>query len=501
MAEALANAGRGAEAGEQFESAAAALARHAPQHEETSILRRRAADQYLRSGHVDRGTALMRVVLAELDISLPSSGRGAMASAVMQRLRFLRRGRKITLRPPAKISARTSRRLTACWAGTTGLAVVDPVLADGLGLRCVLSALDAGDRSHAIRGLGLEAIREAALGTRFFVRRSEKLIRQAAELARGSDDPHDEAWLRYCVGASAYFAARWRSAREECDASVALLRERCRGVAWEIVTGDSFAITALAHMGELRELSRRLPEAIRDGDQRGDLYAASSLRMGMPGLLWLAQDRPRDAITLADEAIAYWPPGTFLVQHYLHLISTVHAALYLGDARDAWRRVSEAWPRVRRSFIPNSVAVARVELRNLRARAALAAAAAGDGGPGWTRRRLARLVAASARRLARERLPSAPPYASMLRAGLAALGDRDAEAGALLARAAHGFADAGMALLRAAAEHRLGVLEGGDTGAARQRASEEWMRGQDVRDPAAMLAVLAPGFRAGSPRA
>jgi hypothetical protein len=108
MAEALANAGRGAEAGERFEAAAAALAGSAPQHEEISILRRRAADQYLRSGHVDRGTALMRVVLAELDISLPSSGRGAMASALLQRLRLLRRGMAITLRPPAKISARVA---------------------------------------------------------------------------------------------------------------------------------------------------------------------------------------------------------------------------------------------------------------------------------------------------------------------------------------------------------------------------------------------------------
>jgi hypothetical protein len=126
-------------------------------------------------------------------------------------------------------------------------------------------------------------------------------------------------------GRQRHFAARWRSAREECDASVALLRERCRGVAWEIVTGDSFAITALAHMGELRELSRRLPEAIRDGDQRGDLYAASSLRMGMPGLLWLA-DRPRDAIRWprGDRVLA---AGNVLVQHYLHLIATVHAAL------------------------------------------------------------------------------------------------------------------------------------------------------------------------------
>lgn len=503
VAEALANAGRGGEAAESFEAAAAALASCSPGHEEAAVLKRRAAEQYLRSGHVERGTALMRAVLAELGIPLPPNSLRAVASAVLQRVRFLWRGARSTLRRPEDVPPRTCQRLSACWAGSTGLVVVDPILADGLGLRCLLEALEAGDRPHAIRGLGLEAIREAALGGRLFGRRSARLLRQAEQIARESGDPYDEAWLRYCVGACAYFGARWRRAREECDASVAMMRERCHGVAWEIVTGDSFAITALGHMGELRELSRRLPAAVRDGDQRGDLYAATSLRMGVPALLWLAQDRPHDALALADEAIAPWPATTFLVQHYLHLIATVQADLYLGDARAAWRRVLEARPRLRRSFIPSSVAVARVELRNLRARAALAATVAwgdlpartGPPDPAWPSRRLVRLAEAEARRLARERLPSALPYARMIRAGLAALAGRDAEALGLLDRAARGFAAADMALHQAAAEYRQGSLCGGEEGRRLRQRSEGWMRTQDIRDPAAMLAALAPGFR------
>ena len=69
-------------------------------------------------------------------------------------------------------------------------------------------------------------------------------------------------------------------------------------------------------MGEMQELSRRLPAAIRDGEQRGDLYAATSLRMGVPNMLWLAEDRASDALQMAEEAISHWPTTPFLLQHY-----------------------------------------------------------------------------------------------------------------------------------------------------------------------------------------
>ena len=61
-----------------------------------------------------------------------------------------------------------------------------------------------------------------------------------------------------------------RSACLKSDVGVAMLREYCRGVAREIVTGDSISITALAHMGNIDAWSRRLPAAIRDGDPHDD---------------------------------------------------------------------------------------------------------------------------------------------------------------------------------------------------------------------------------------
>jgi len=51
-----------------------------------------------------------------------------------------------------------------------------------------------------------------------------------------------------------------------------------------------------------------------------------------------------------------------------------------------------------------------------------------------------------------------------------------------------------MALMAAAAARRLGVLLGGDEGAAEVARSDGWMVAQGVRDPERLTRVLAPGW-------
>jgi hypothetical protein len=494
LAEALANAGRGAEAGASFEAAAAKMELPS-RHTDTNVLLRRAAEQYLRSGHIDRGIALMRDVLAELGIPLPKSRGRALASSAVKRVRLIWRGTRIATPSPSSADGTTRLKLDACWAATTGLLGVEPFFADDVGLRYSRDAITVGNRSDVVRGFGLEAIREACLGGAFFERRTTRLLHAAGKIARQGGDPYDEAWLRYCAGASAYFGARWQSAVAECDASVTILRASCRGAAWEIVTGDSFALTALAHMGQLGELARRLPSSIADGDQRGDIYASTSLRMGMPGLLWLAQDRPDDAREMADAGIARWPnPGKFLVQHYLHLLATAQADLYVGDDWRAWRRSREAWPQLR--DILRGVAVARVELRYLRGRAAVAAARRPrSSDPTWSTASLLREAALEARRLSRESLPSATAYAKAVLAGIAHIDGRDEESSRLLSAAADDFLRADMALHANAARYQSAHLYGTDAVDRVRTEAEVWMREQGVRQPNAMAETLIPGFR------
>ena len=50
-----------------------------------------------------------------------------------------------------------------------------------------------------------------------------------------------------------------------------------------------------------------------------------------------------------------------------------------------------------------------------------------------------------------------------------------------------------MALHAACARRRLGELTGGDEGRTLIAAANEWMRGQEIKNPERMAAVIAPG--------
>jgi tetratricopeptide (TPR) repeat protein/predicted Ser/Thr protein kinase len=500
LGEALANAGRALEAGEIFERAAAASAQRGDSVEEVLELRLRAADQQLRAGKLERGANLLRAVLTHVGVRLPRTSRRALVSALVQRMRFLLRGLSFTPCDAATVPARQLIRIDACWAATTKLSVLDTILADGAGARCVIEALNAGERSRIIRSLAFEAVRESALGIRLFERRGMRLMRIVQRLAQARDDPWERAWLHQCMGGIAYFTAHWRPASEGCRMSAAVWREHCRGVAWEIATADSFALSALAHMGQLGELSQRLPAAITDAEQRGDAYATAGLRLGAPSMMWLAQDRAADVRQMAEHTIAQWPRDRFLVQHYLYLLAAVQADLYLGDAWMAWRRVDEQWPKLAGSYLLN-IAVARVDLRHLRARAALAAATtpasrrppgAQAPDPHWPRARLLRVARAEARRLRRERLPSAKVFAALIGSGLAVAEGRTEAAAERLGQAITVALQGDMGLYAAAARYCYALRGGHDEQPSRAQALE-WMDAQGVRNVSAMVRMLAPG--------
>jgi eukaryotic-like serine/threonine-protein kinase len=490
LAEALANAGRGREAADRFLEAAS---RADPVSDGARLLgwRHRAAEQYLRTGHMDAGVATTREVLAAVGIRVPRTPRAAIATALVQRARV--EWRRLRARPydPGRAPAAALQRLDACWGAAIAVSLVDQSLCEALGARHLVEALDLGEPSRLVRALGFEAAREASFGGRFLRRRSHRLLRTAARLARGSTDPYDRAWLDMAVGTTAYMSARWRVARRRCDAATARWRARCTGVVWEIVSAEAFALSALAHMGELAELGRRLPAAMADADERGDVYAAVGFRTGVPAMHWLARDEAGAAREAADAAIGRWPTVGFHVQHYLHLLAAAQASLYLDEPAAAWERVVAAWPALRRAFLLRMESVG-VELHHLRGRVALAGAAAG-GVADRKARQLRDLAAREARAIARCGVPTAAPFALLLEAGVARLRGADEGAATLLALAAVRLRRADMRLYAAAAERAAGLLRRDESGARAVAAADAWMRAQGIRRPDAMAAMLVPG--------
>ena len=191
-AEALANAGRGPDAASHY---LAAAAMPAPE-EEAVDLRRRAAEQLLRSGHIDEGLDAMSDVLRAVGLHLPRTPRLAMAALLWNKARLIIRGRRFTLRSADSVPPLELRRVDACWSVTLGLSLVDIVRAADFQARTLRLALDAGEPGRLARSLAMAsgfATHEGGVARR----RAPELLREAERLAEVHHDPYASAWLPF----------------------------------------------------------------------------------------------------------------------------------------------------------------------------------------------------------------------------------------------------------------------------------------------------------------
>lgn len=132
----------------------------------------------------------------------------------------------------------------------------------------------------------------------------------------------------------------------------------------------------------------------------------------------------------------------------------------------------------------------RIEAANHHARCALAVAAAGEDAS-----RMRAIAERDAARIERENMPWSNPFARLIRATVAQQeGDMHAAAEGLTA-AVQGFDAADMRLYAAVCRRRLGTLLDGDEGLALRAEADRWMAAQQIRQPAAMTRLVAPGWR------
>jgi hypothetical protein len=183
-----------------------------------------------------------------------------------------------------------------------------------------------------------------------------------------------------------------------------------------------------------------------------------------------------------------WSQQGFHVQHMNRLFDEVQIDLYQGEGSAAWERVTAQWSALARSSLLR-VQQVRIFLIHLRARTALAAApASAEPAPLW------RAAERDARLLQRERITWAEALAQLVRAGVA-MGRHDAGGARQLLEDAVGRLDAaGLRLHAAAARRQLGERVAGSQGHRLVEQAEAWMKGQNVRRPDRMTALLAPGF-------
>ena len=482
-ADLLARAGRTAEAADAFLAAA-----EAEPPEVARELHRRAAEELLIGGHLARGRAVALRLAAEVGVEPPASTAGAVARLLWYQARLSTSRLRWPRRAAADVAERDRIRIDVAWSLAIGLSMVDSTRGACLAMRAPLLAMPAGDAPRIARALAAAAVGAAAMGHRRLTAR----LRGAAHRA-AADDPDGALYAALAdVGHDFYLANDWRGALAGCARAAALCRVD-RGHTFEADVVEQHHLWTLYVLGELREVRRRVPPAIRSAQRIGNRFVEVSLRTFFP-VVHLIGDRAAEALADVRDALAAWQPddGEVTNPFFFALKSRSLIACYRGDpATDP--ALDADWARLRRSLLHRIPIIAAEACQwggQLALSRAAVARAGGDAGAAAAHVGEARRWAARARRVG---LPAGVQMADLLEAAIAvADGDREVAArrlGVLLdhldATAQRGFA--------AGARWRLGAVLGGAAGAAHRAAARAYFSGEGVACPERMVDALFPG--------
>jgi serine/threonine protein kinase/tetratricopeptide (TPR) repeat protein len=482
LANALANAGRGLDAAGIYREAAVGAS-----EAEVRRLHQLAGYQYLATGHVDEGLAILRDVLVSMGLDLPRTPKQALLGLLKNRFLLRLRGRGYRERQASEISPQELSRVDIARSISVGLTVVDWIRGSSFTSRTLLLALRAGEPLRVCLSLAWEAVPSACEG-RVARKRTAHLIASADALAKRLADPHAIGMTEMARGASEFLLGRFNSCVEISDRAVEILRDQCTGVIWEMDTAQLFALWALTYAGHLSELRKRCPRIVKEARDRGDRYLESTVAVFPAVLERLADDDPDEARAHMEEAIGRWSQSGFHVQHLTCFYGAMDLDLYDGNAAGAWQRAVETWPRFEASELPR-IQLVKIYFMQQSGRAALALAAeSSDPGP---------LIAAAevyARRLRKEKLDWSEALSVVLHACIANRRGDVTTAAKLLADAIARCDAVALDLFAASARRQLGKLLGGDEGRALIERADAWMTAQTIRRPEKMADAMIPGF-------
>jgi hypothetical protein len=477
LAEALANAGRGAEAAEAFldavEGANAADALE---------LRRRAAECWLHTGHFDRGVDAVREVLASVGLSISKTPRGALGSLLARRLWLRLRGLGYKRRDPTQVSTEVLTRIDILRSVATGLSMIDVIHGADFNTRHLLAALRAGEPHRVARALAVESAHSSTGGGKTQAR-TLALAAAATAIANELNDPHAIGLTKAVSAIGAFLRGEWRAARDLSREADQILRDKTRGTTWESTSAQSFGLAGMFYLGELRELTEVVPARLREAEERGNLWFATGLRSWRTNVAWLALDDPEEARRQVELAHRQWSRDGFHLQHYYELLAHGQIDLYLGNGKAGLARTEDHWRALSGSLLLR-VQNIRVEAQHLRARCALAEAKAGGN------LRLVDIASRAARTIRRERMPWALAIATLVDANVAAVRGAPGASPALTA-AEQALTAADMHLYAAIARYRRGQVTSDD---ALRTAARAELVALGARNPERIADMIMPGI-------
>jgi eukaryotic-like serine/threonine-protein kinase len=485
LGDAMANAGRPREAAASFLSATEGAGAA------TSLeLRRRASASLLQSGYVEEGLALTKDVLAAVGLQMAKTPLRALLSMLARRAWLRIRGLGFRPRPLVQISQTELTRVDVCEGVSFGLALVDTFRSMDFATRFLSSALRLGEPWRVSRALALETDFLAATAK---ATRALRLLDRLDQLTSTLENPAARSQLTTTRAFIEFFVHnRFRPALDQFTDAIASYRAVVGRAGFELDTVSMFCCWSLYYMGDIGELSRRVPAMVEAAMRNGNRYTAVTLRCAFP-VAWLARMSPDTIETEVEAALASWtsPDQSYQVQHMLALCSRVDLALYRRRPEDMSERIASELPKIKRALLDRPPIQALL-LRSTFARQALACAALAA--PSSLRRRNAMADAQEhVKKLRAMEMPLGKHCANMFDGLVAEIEGRREDALALYERAIAGFEQCDTKLFANAVRFRLGGIIGSFQGNSLRAQARNWLGGHQVREPDAILEMLLPG--------
>lgn len=487
-AEALVNCGRCEEAARVFLEAADAAG-----DDGGDALRGRAALELLHGGFISEGLALAATTFRRFGIAMSRSSLRALPSIVWRRLRLWRRGYHYALRSEGEIAPDVLKKIDWCLEVATILPLFDTLRGFQVHNQGLYWALEAGEPNRLARVLATEVgYRNALGGGGELGPQATHLVDAAETLARGTDDPLARAMVDLMRGSARWSVADWPACVAAMEAGLKRLRERCRGVSWELNFAYSHLLDALVWQGEYDAHERAFRAELEDALARGDNYARVMYLVRDTMMNGLVRDTLEEAEAKTRGALDAYSDRGFQVEHIAALYELTHFALYRRDGEEAYRLCREAWGPMRRSQLMQLKAF-RIESRSGRARAALLLASTLPAG--GRRRKLVKEASRFAAKTDRE-VPDARVLVlgGAFAAGAAHLRGEPEVALARLDKAAADAARLHMFSHRCALEYVAARLRGGQGGEEAAASALAGLASRGVARPEKYAQTLVAGF-------
>ncbi|HKU43186.1 MAG TPA: protein kinase [Polyangiales bacterium] len=483
LAVAQASCGRGHEAGAAYLEAAKCVS-----GAEAVSLTRQAASHLLRSGRFAEGDALVRKVLAAMEIDVPETDRGMIAAILWEKTRLSLRGTGYVARREAELPASLLERVDLYDALRVETQTYAPLRAVLFQMRGLRLALEAGEPARVVRALCSAAQITVLRGTEAACRKGDEILARASALAAELRTERELATVCSARAMCAFMLGRWSDVLEPASEAERIYRAAAESHG----TGDYYRrqMASTARIGALHMLGQNQQFASELAATLAEARATDNISVQLH--LMLNQTLAEEVSATTDRSLArlaglreLLPEPRFGILHALYTSAVMRATCSSLDFDTCDALLGDVWERFERSPVRN-IPVFGFSVRTSHAALLINRRVRVAGTPDPTR-----AVEHDMRELGRLPMSSAQQYQQRMFARLALLSGERPRAVELLRASSSGFGKS----VPAEGErdrYALGILLGGSEGDALCSQAQRGLTALGYADPVRFVAASYP---------